>query len=216
MWLEEPSSDLGSLRLRLAVAPTFAVISGIPLAGQFLGHNNFRAAIAAGHDGELIHESAHEEDAAAGSAQKIFFGEGIGDAPEIKAFAFIENVNDHFVGSEIEREINFFVGALLIAVMESVDDPFADRHANAVAVVFAETRGFGHAQTHFLGEVDTVDLRLEGDFEVLRVLRHAEASPAPNEPAVGRLMGNIPMERESMEEAAEGAVGVCCRLRGRA
>jgi hypothetical protein len=45
-------------------------------------------------------------------------------------------------------------------------------------------------------------LRLEGDFEVLRVLRHAEASPAPNEPAVGRLMGNIGMERESMEEAA--------------
>src|SRR5713226_7614192 len=200
MWRAEPLAGLGSLRL--AIVRTFAVASGVAVAGEFFGHNNFRAAVAAGHDVEFIHEGAHEKDAAAGSAQKIFFGEGIGHIAEVKALAFIENVNDHFVGSEIEGEINFFVGALLIAVMESVDDPFADGHANAVAVVFAETRGFGYAQTHFLGEVDAVDLRLEGDFEVLRVLRHAEASPAPNEPAVRRLMGNIGMERESMEEAA--------------
>src|SRR5216684_1045215 len=204
MWRAEPLAGLASLRL--AIVRTFAVAAGIPHAGQFLGHNNFRAAVAAGHDVEFIHEGAHEENAATGSSQKVFFGEGVGHIAEVKAFAFIENVNDHFVGSEIKREINFFLGALLIAVMESVDDPFADRHANAVAVVFAETRGLGHAQTHFLGEVDAVDLRLEGDFEVLRVLRHAEASPAPNEPAVGRLMGNTRMERESMEEAAEGAV----------
>src|SRR5579864_3619507 len=106
MWLAEPSAGLGSLRLGLAAVPTFAIRSGVLYAGQFLGHNNFGAAGAARHDVELIHERAHEEDAAAGGAQKIFFSEGIRDTAEVEAFAFIENVDNHFVGSEIEGEIN--------------------------------------------------------------------------------------------------------------
>ena len=211
MWLAEPSAGLGSLRLGFAFLLAFAVVSEVLRRGQFLGHNHFRAAGASGHDLELIHEGAHEEYAAAGSAQKIFFGEGIRHATEVEALAFVKNVDHHFFGSEIESEINFFVGAFFIAVMEGVDDPFAYGHANAVAVVFAETRSFSHAQTHFLGEVNALDLRLKGDFEVLGVLRHAEASPAPNKPAVGRLMGNTGMERESMEQGPEDRPGSCCR-----
>src|SRR6202790_5712410 len=178
MWLAEPSAGLGSLRLGFAFLLAFAVVSEVLRRGQFLGHNHFRAAGASGHDLELIHEGAHEENAAAGSAQKIFLGEGIGHATEVEALAFVENVDHHFFGSEIESEIDFFVGAFLIAVMKSIDHPFAYGHTDAVAVIFTETRSFGHAQTHFLSEVNALNLRLKGDFEVLGVLRHAAASPA--------------------------------------
>jgi hypothetical protein len=68
--------------------------------------------------------------------------------------------------------MNFLVRALLIAVVEGVDDTFTNGHTDAVAIVFAETRGFRYAQTHFLSEIDAFDLRLQRDFEVFLVCRH--------------------------------------------
>src|SRR5271165_373576 len=41
--------------------------------------------------------------------------------------------------------MDFFVRLFLIAVVKGVDDAFADGHADAVAIVFAETGGLGHA-----------------------------------------------------------------------
>src|ERR1700730_905490 len=96
--------------------------------------------------------------------------------------------------------MNLFFGALLIAVMESIDDTFAHRHPNAVAIVFAKTRSFGHAKTHFLGQIDALDLRFQSNFKMFGVLWHARASPAPDRHGSGRFMVNTRMETESMEQ----------------
>src|SRR5258708_15011020 len=69
--------------------------------------------------------------------------------------------------------MDFFVGALLIAVVKRVDDALAHGHADAVAVVFAKTGGFRNTQTHLFGEVDAFDLRLQRHLEMFLVGRHA-------------------------------------------
>ncbi len=129
-----------------------------------LGHDDFRAASAGGHNVKFVHESAHKKNPAAGSAQKIFFGERIGNVGEFEAGAFVGDVNDHFFGREIDGEMNFLVGLFFVAVMKGVDDAFADTHADAIALVFAKAGGFGESEAHFFGQVDTFDLGFERDF----------------------------------------------------
>src|SRR5438128_1619378 len=146
--------------------------------GQELGHVDFRAAGLRFDHVKFIHKRAHEENSAAGSTQEIFFGERIGNVLEEKAGAFVGNVNDHFFGREIHGEVNFLFGLFLVAVMESVDDAFADAHADAVALVFAKTGGFGEAEAHFLGQVDAFYLGFESDFEMLGFWRHPARSRA--------------------------------------
>src|SRR5271165_54945 len=69
--------------------------------------------------------------------------------------------------------MDLFVRLFLIAVVKGVDDAFADGHADAVAIVFAETGGLGDAQTHLLRQIDALHLRLQRDFEVFLVCGHA-------------------------------------------
>ena len=139
---------------------------------QALGHDDFRAAGAGGNDVKFVHESAHEKNAAARSAQKIFFGERIGNVGEFEACAFVRDVDDHLFRSEIDGEVNFLFGLFFIAVMESVDDAFANAHADAIALVFAKAGSFGESEAHFLGQVDTFDLGFERYFKMLGVWRH--------------------------------------------
>src|SRR6266404_1439267 len=99
--------------------------------------------------------------------------------------------------------MNLFFRAFLIAIVKRVDDPFTHRHPDAIAVIFAESCCFRHAQTHFLREIHALNLRLQCNFHMLGVLGHARASPGPNWPRCGRLMGNIGTETESMEQRPE-------------
>src|SRR5437868_7357766 len=99
--------------------------------------------------------------------------------------------------------MNLFLGAFFISIVKSINDPFTHRHSDAIAVIFAESCCFRHAQTHFLREIHALDLRLQCNFHMLGVLGHARASPAPNWPRCGRLMGNIGTETESMEQRPE-------------
>ena len=45
--------------------------------------------------------------------------------------------------------------------------------ASRSAIVLAETGSFGYAKTHLLSQIYAFDLRLQRDFEVLRVCAHA-------------------------------------------
>ena len=164
---------------RCVVVALVVVIRGVAIgARQFLGHNNFRAASAARYDVELIHEGAHQENSASGGAEKIFFGERIGDISEIEPFALVQNVDDHFVGCEIDGQVNFLLGAFLIAVVKRVDDPFAHGHSDAVAIVLIKAGGFGDPQTHLLCDIYAFYLRVERDIEVFLVSHFYELPPA--------------------------------------
>src|SRR6266481_4470015 len=68
--------------------------------------------------------------------------------------------------------MNLLVGALLIAVMECVDDAFPHTHADAVAHLFVKPGSFRHAEAHLLRQVHAFDLRIKDNFHVLVVLRH--------------------------------------------
>src|SRR5580692_2336138 len=82
-------------------------------------------------------------------------------------------MDDHFLASEINGKMNLLLGAFLIAVVKRVDDALAYAHTNLVTIVLTEAGGFGYTDTHLLSEIDALDLRLQRDFEVLRVCAHA-------------------------------------------
>jgi len=104
--------------------------------------------------------------------------------------------------------VNLFFGALFIAIVKGIDDPFAYGHSDAVAIIFAKSSSLRYAKTHFLGEIDAFNLRLQSNFKMFGVLWHAGASPAPNRHGSGRLMGNIRTETESMEHLPDCGVVV--------
>src|SRR5258708_10984050 len=185
-----------------------AVGSEIPGQRQFLGHDYFRAARTTGDDLKFIHEGAHKEYATTGGAQQVFLGKRIGHAIEVEALPFIDNVNNHFFRSEVQSQVNLLFRAFFVAVMKGIDDAFAHRHSDAIAVVFAKSRCLGHAQTHFLGEIDALDLRLQSDFKMLRVLGHAGASPAPTSARFGALYG-YHRDGNGVNGAADGVETHC-------
>src|SRR5580658_6552634 len=131
--------------MRGSALATLAIRSRVLLQWQLFCHDNFGAAGASWNHVEFVHERAHQEDSAAGGAQKIFFRKWIGDVGERETLALIQNVNDHFVASEIDGQMNLFFGAFLIAVVKRVDDTFAHAHTYLVTIVLAKPRGFGYA-----------------------------------------------------------------------
>src|SRR6266404_1114761 len=106
--------------------------------------------------------------------------------------------------------MNFFLRALFIPVVKCIDDAFANGHSDAIAVIFPEARGFGHTQTHLLGEINALDLRRQRDFQVLGVLRHSEASPAPDARDVGALWVSY-VRKESQWSSRPRQADCCCR-----
>src|SRR5690349_2775456 len=170
--------------LPLSFLPRSRAVAGIAAAvrfgsrgGKLFGHDDFGAAGPAADDVEFVHEGAHQKNSAARGTQQILLGERIGDVAEPEAGTFVENVDNHFVAGQIDGEMNLFFGALLVAVVEGIDDAFADGHADAIAIVFAETGGFRDTETHFLGEIHALDLAFQRHLEMLRLLRHGPLLP---------------------------------------
>src|SRR5712664_2526445 len=106
--------------------------------------------------------------------------------------------------------MNFFLWALFIAIVKCIDDAFANGHSDAITVILAKSRGFGHTQTHLLGEINALDLRRQRDFQVLGVLRHSEASPAPDARDVGALWVTY-VRKESQWSSRPRQADCCCR-----
>ena len=52
---------------------------------QFLDHHELGAAFGAAFDLEFVHEGAHQEQAAAGGAQQVFFGQRVGNLGKLEA-----------------------------------------------------------------------------------------------------------------------------------
>ena len=79
---------------------------------QPLDHADFHAAIRRAPQHDVVHEVAHEEDAAAAGLEDVLRGERIGDLLRIEAFAFVEHPDDQLVGSATGANANSTVTSL--------------------------------------------------------------------------------------------------------
>ena len=61
---------------------------------QALGHHESRRHGAGGFDVEFVHERAHEKNSAAGTFQKIFVGERIGNVLQAETIALVLHADD--------------------------------------------------------------------------------------------------------------------------
>lgn len=151
-----------------------AISIGLRASGarQALRHYDFRAAGSSLDHIKFVHEGAHQKNSAAGSAQKVFLGERVGNIGQLEAGAFIGYVDDHFFRGEIDGEVNFLFGLFFVAIMKGVDHALANAHADAVTLVFAETCRFRETQTHLFRQVHAFHLRFQCDLKVLGFWRH--------------------------------------------
>lgn len=88
---------------------------------------------------KFIHESAHQENAAAGSPKQILFSEGIGNVGKGEIPALVEDVDDYLFLSELESEKDLAAALLPVPVSIGIDDAFADGHADFVTVLIVES-----------------------------------------------------------------------------
>lgn len=136
------------------------------------GHHQFGSTTAGAENSELVHERAHQEDAASGRFQEVLFGKGIGDVGEVKTAALVEDVYNHLIGREDKREAYLLLGPLAIAVTDCIDDALSHCQANFLAVILAEPAGLSGAQTELLGAVDALELARERNLNALGLVVH--------------------------------------------
>src|SRR5258708_9441872 len=95
--------------------------------------------------------------------------------------------------------MDFLLGALLVSVVKRVDHALSHAHPDAVTVIFAKAGRFRDAQTHLLGQIDALHLRLQRDFEMLGARSHVSRCSGPASHKVNAIMGNTAEESESMD-----------------
>ena len=69
---------------------------------------------------------------------------------------------------QLEDHVDFSLAALLVAVLKGVHDAFVHRQADLVLIVLAKSGYRGDTHTHFFGESNALDQRLQNDFNPLR------------------------------------------------
>src|SRR6185369_311253 len=103
---------------------------------QLLHHADFHPALGRAIELDVVHEAAHEEDAAAARFENVFRRERIRDVLRLEALALIGHADDELGraldGRERELDRDGFAGMLAVAVLDGVDDRFAHRDANPV------------------------------------------------------------------------------------
>jgi hypothetical protein len=140
-----------------------------------LSHNQLGAPAWTVPNQELVHEGAHQEDAASRGAEQVLFRERVRHFGQLKALPLVENPNNHFVGIELDGHVDFLVPVMLVAVVVGVDDAFANGHADFVHVVIVEACSFGNAHDDAFGEVDAFEQSLQRDLDALGCGRHPES-----------------------------------------
>jgi len=109
----------------------------------------------------VVHEAAHEEDAASARLQHVLGGERIGDLGRLETLPLIGDP-DHELGRGLdgrERELDGdqLAPVLAVAVFDRVDHGLAHGHADPVDRVLVEGGQLGHAIAQDLHEVHHVE-----------------------------------------------------------
>ena len=109
----------------------------------------------------LIHEGTNEEDAAAGSAQKILRRQRVGERVRVQSFALVGDANHQRFAGIFKGGGDALFGIVGVAVEHSVDRCFPDRHGDAKDLVFVDAGFLGHLFGGLLNFIDAVQRGLE-------------------------------------------------------
>jgi len=104
--------------------------------------------------------------------RQILSASGSATSESLKSRAFIQHMNNHLVRGQVTRPDESSSGRSWFPLVECVDHAFAHAHADAIAIVFAESAASATREAHLFGEIHAFDLRLQRHFEVLGVRRH--------------------------------------------
>src|SRR3954467_11418018 len=66
---------------------------------ELLHHADFHAAAGRPRELHVVHEAAHEEDAAAARFQDVLGGERVGDVPRVEPFTLVGDADDELGGA---------------------------------------------------------------------------------------------------------------------
>ena len=125
---------------------------------------------------DIVHEAANEEDATAARLQEIFGRERVGDLLGIEALAFVLDPDDEFrrilCGHVREFDGDPFFDVVLVAVLDGVDDGFANRHADPMQRIVIEPGQATDVVADDLDEIQHVKCASELDTNRMR-RRHA-------------------------------------------
>jgi len=86
----------------------------------------------------LIHEGADEKDAAAGTAEQVLRGEGIGEMFPVHAFALVGDGKDEGFAVVFEAGSHLLGRVIVVAVENGVYGCFADGHGDTEAFVLVD------------------------------------------------------------------------------
>src|SRR3982751_3597489 len=78
----------------IAVARNTGGIDSGTGGGQLLDHPDFHSAVRRLPERHVIHEAAHEEDAATARLEEVLGGQGVGDFLGLEAFALVHDSDD--------------------------------------------------------------------------------------------------------------------------
>src|SRR5262249_43348238 len=109
----------------------------------------------------VVHEAAHEEDAAAARFEDVLGVEGIGNLVWVEAFTLIANayyqLARRVAGHERELDGHDLGGMFAVAVLDRVDDALANGDADPVDGIFVHGRHLPHAVAQDLDEIQHVE-----------------------------------------------------------
>jgi len=91
----------------------------------------------------LIHEGAHEKDAAAGGSEEIFWRKRVGNGVKVEAGALVGDRDDEGVGGDFEGCGDAFGGVVGVAVDDSVGGGFAGDHGKIGGDARVKSGGLG-------------------------------------------------------------------------
>src|SRR6266568_384967 len=138
-------------------------IGGIESAigGQFLHHADLHAPARSTDQLHVVHEAAHEKDAASAGLEDVLGGGRIVNRLGLEAFTLLGHADRQF-GGIVERPEGELDGDELarifaVAVLDRVDHRFADGDADPMNRVFIEARHAPHSIAQDLHEVDHVE-----------------------------------------------------------
>src|SRR3954465_996456 len=128
---------------------------------QLLHHAHTHSAVGRALELHVVHEAAHEEDAAAARLEDVFGIEGIRDGLGIEPFALVTDADDELCravgGHERELDGDQLAGMLTVAVLDRVDHRFAHGDTDPVHRVLVHGGELSHAIAEDLHEIQHVE-----------------------------------------------------------
>ena len=148
---------------------------------QLLDHPHFHAAVDGAPQRDVVHEAAHEEDAAAARFQEVLRRQGIGHFVRLESLPLVHHPDDQLAGlgrrGEGELDGHQLFGMLAVAMLDGVDHRFPHGHADPVDAVFVHARHLSDVVADHLDEIQHVEIAVDLDPYRAAACQHADVAP---------------------------------------